>query len=101
MNDSWRKILIWTKLSLLGVVLLFLAIFIGENYSQSADVWLFGHHTMSVLELLVATFLFGVAVALLARPAYRTLRQISELRKKPDPAPLPLAPTPPDAAPKP
>jgi hypothetical protein len=50
---------------------------------------------MTVLELLVFTFLFGVVVTLLARPIYRTLGQIAELRKPRAAAPLEPAPPPP------
>jgi len=82
MSDTWFKIMVWTKLSLIALVLLFILIFTLENYSLTVDVWLFKVHTMSVLELLVATFLLGVLATLLARPIYRTLGQISELKKK-------------------
>jgi hypothetical protein len=81
MNDTWQKIKLWTKLSLIGLVVLFLLLFVYKNYSYPVTVWLFRDHTMSVLELLVFTFLFGVVLTLLARPIYRTLGQIAELRK--------------------
>jgi uncharacterized integral membrane protein len=95
MSDTWNKTKIWTKLIVLGLVLLFVLIFVLKNYSQKADVWFWTTHEMSVLELLVGTFLAGVIATLLARPTYHTIRQIGELRKKPDPAPpIPLAPAP-------
>jgi uncharacterized integral membrane protein len=103
MSDTWIKIKIWTKLVLIGLAVIFVAIFVIENYSHAATVWLFGNHEMSVLEALVAAFILGVAVTVLARPIYRTLGQISELRKKQppvvthEPPPNP-APTPPPAA---
>jgi len=93
MNDTWHKAKIWTKLVALGLLVLFVLLFVWENYSRSVEVWFFKVHTMSVLELLVATFLIGVIATLLARPTYRTLRQIGELRAKPQSPPaIPLAP---------
>ena len=82
MSDTWFKIMVWTKLSVIALVLLFILIFTFENYSLTVDVWLFKVHTMSVFELLVATFLLGVLTTILARPIYRTLGQIAELKKK-------------------
>jgi uncharacterized integral membrane protein len=101
MSDSFLKIKVWTKLILMGLVAIFVLLFVYENYSYSATVWLFGKHEMTVLELLFLTFIFGVIATLLARPIYRTLGQIAELRKtKPDAA-IPLAPKPPASAPAP
>jgi uncharacterized membrane protein YfhO len=101
MNDTWFKIKLWTKLVLIGLVTIFVIVFSFENYQSTADVWFFGTHKPNVLELLVATFLFGVVVTLLARPVYRTLAQLGELRKK-KPAPLPTPPPlPPTLAEKP
>lgn len=100
MSDTWKKAKIWTKLVLIGLVVLFVLVFVIENYSLSVQVWLGHMHTMSVLELLIATFLAGVVTTLLARPIYRTLRQIGELRKPAtSDAPIPLAPSPPPPPP--
>jgi uncharacterized membrane protein len=82
MNDTWFKIKIGTKLSLIGLVILFIGLFILENNSTSVDVWIFKVYHPTVLELLVAVFLFGVIVTLLAKPTYHTFRQIGELRTK-------------------
>jgi H+/Cl- antiporter ClcA len=85
MADTWFKIKVWTKLILIGLVALFVGLFVLENYSITTSVWLFGTHTMTVLELLMFTFLCGVIVTLVAKPIYRTLGQIAELRKKDEP----------------
>jgi uncharacterized integral membrane protein len=101
MNETWHnketlhKAKIWTKLIVLGLLVLFIALFVLENYSRSVDLWFLRVHTMSVLELLVATFLAGVIATLLARPTYRTLRQIGELRKKPALPPVAVSAPPP------
>jgi heme/copper-type cytochrome/quinol oxidase subunit 2 len=97
MNDTWFKIKLWTKLVLIALVVLFVLVFTYNNYSSPVDVWFIKVHQMTVLELLVATFLFGVIVTLLARPVYRTLGQLAELRKKKTAAPAP-PPTPTPAA---
>jgi hypothetical protein len=94
MNDTWLKIKVWTKVGIISLVILFLLLFTYKNYSYPVTVWLFRDHTMTVLELLVFTFLFGVVVTLLARPTYRTLGQLAELRKPTlIPPPAPPAPT--------
>ena len=106
MADTWFKIKVWTKLILIGLVVLFVGLFILENYSNMASVWLFGTHTMTVLELLTGTFLCGVIVTLVAKPIYRTLGQIAELRKKEEPIVKPaieqapvVCPPPPEVTP--
>jgi len=96
MSDSFLKIKVWTKLITMGLVAIFLLLFAWKNYSQTAKVWLFGDHEMTVLELLFLTFIFGVIATLLARPVYKTLGQIAELRKS---KPAPDAPKPPAPAP--
>jgi hypothetical protein len=110
MNDSLLKIKVWTKLILLGLVILFVLVFMWQNHGNTANVWFFVNHQPSVLELLTFTFLAGVVATLLARPVYRTLEQISELRKKPaqivpppapQPIPQPVAAKAPAPAPKP
>ena len=40
MADTWFKIKVWTKLILIGLVVLFVGLFILENYSNMASVWL-------------------------------------------------------------
>jgi hypothetical protein len=54
MADTWFKIKVWTKLILIGLATIFVALFVLENYSITTSVWLFGTHTMTVLELLTA-----------------------------------------------
>jgi len=96
MSDSFLKIKVWTKLITMGVVAIFVLVFVWENYANTATVWLFGKHEMTVLELLFLTFVFGVIATLLAGPVYKTLGQIAELRKSksaPD-APKPPVPSP-------
>jgi hypothetical protein len=94
MNDVWFKVKLWTKLSVIALLILFVIIFSYENYSQQVNVWLIRTHTMSVLELLVGTFLFGMLVTLLARPAFHTLKQISQLRRKKPEHQITAVPTP-------
>ena len=94
MTDTWTKVKIWTKLVVLALVILFVVIFVVENYSHEATVWFFGGHEMSVLETLSVAFALGVMATLLARPAYRTLGQIAQLRSPPAAAPLPPAAAP-------
>jgi len=94
MNDTWFKIKVWTKLSLIGLAVLFAAIFSYENYSRSVVVWFGSEHTMTVLELLVATFLLGAVATLLARPVYRTIRQIKQLKSMMAAKPMDTTPVP-------
>jgi|SRR5271154_3081066 len=96
MNDTWVKVKIWIKLCVIALVILFIGLFILENNSTRVDVWIFKVYRPTVLELLIAVFLFGVIVTLLAKPTYHTIRQIGQLRaKKVAPESVPHEPPPP------
>lgn len=96
MSDFWFKAKVWTKLSLIVLVSLYVIIFAVENNASTADVWIWFfqvHHT-TVLLLLLATFVSGVVVALLGRTILRTIHELKMLRKKATPLPLTPEPTP-------
>jgi len=84
MHDTWQKTKIWTKISVIGLVTIFVIVFILENHANAADVWFFGTYQTRVLWVLLWSFVAGVLVIPLARPVYRAFSQLAALRKKPE-----------------
>jgi uncharacterized integral membrane protein len=84
MSDAWEKTKIWTKISVIGLVTIFIILFIWLNDSNTTKVWFFGQHETTVLWILLGAFVAGVLVIPLARPVYRAFAQLAALRKKPE-----------------
>jgi uncharacterized integral membrane protein len=84
MGNLWLKIKIWTKISIAGLIALYLLIFILKNGGENARFWWwFGREYQGpMLYLIVFAFLIGGLVAILATTTFRTMRQIKELRAR-------------------
>ena len=80
----WLKIKVWTKVVLFAVLLLYLVIFIYMNSDKSASFWYWPKREPQwpVLFLVLGAFLTGVAVTILLRTTFKTLRQIRELQAR-------------------
>jgi uncharacterized integral membrane protein len=84
MQNLWLKIKIWTKVTVAGLVALYVLIFVLKNGDEKATFWFWPYHTYdgSLLLLVALTFLIGGLVAILATTTFRTIRQIRELRAR-------------------
>jgi uncharacterized integral membrane protein len=83
MGNLWLKIRVWTKVTIVAVIALYILLFIFNNTSEVKFWWWIGHeHTSSVFVLSVVAFLAGGIFALLARTTWTTIRQIGELRSR-------------------
>lgn len=84
MNTVWLKIKIWTKVIVAALLLIYILFFIYNNSRYPVKFWwFFGQEPeTSLLVFTFFTFLFGVAITLLVRAAFKTLRQIREYREK-------------------
>jgi uncharacterized integral membrane protein len=78
------KIRIWTKLILIGLVALYVGLFILFNTSKPVELWLFPRvePSVSVLLALLAAFVLGSLVTLLTRAVMRTIQQIKAARQR-------------------
>lgn len=83
MGNLWLKIRVWTKVTIVAVIALYILLFIFNNTSEVKFWWWFRHEqTSSVFVLSVVAFLAGGIFALLARTTWTTIRQIGELRSR-------------------
>jgi uncharacterized membrane protein YciS (DUF1049 family) len=84
MDNLWLKIKFWTKLSITGLVALYIAFFIGKNSDRTAKFWYWYNrdYTISILVLAACSLLGGVIATLLIRTTFRTLRQFREMRSR-------------------
>jgi uncharacterized integral membrane protein len=82
MPGMWLKIRVWTKLGLLGLVLLYALLFVFNNTGQTVTLWLFfGQQFQSSLLLaVVLSFLAGALLTMLVRTAVSTTRQIRQMK---------------------
>jgi hypothetical protein len=85
MQNLWLKIKIWTKISIFGLIVLYLALFLFKNADQPVIIWFwFGKEPIrsTALEVIPVTLLIGVIGTLIVRMAFRSIRQIRELRAR-------------------
>jgi hypothetical protein len=85
MEDLWLKIKIWTKITLFTIVVVYIALFFFKNGDQRVKIWyIFGKDEIdtTALKVIPIAFLAGVVCVLAVRMAYRSVRQIRELRAR-------------------
>jgi hypothetical protein len=84
MGNFWLKVWVWTKVTLVGLLLLYLLAFIFENSQKMVTPWFwFGvEPSTNVLFLSLYAFLAGVLTTILLRTTFATLRQLRELRER-------------------
>jgi hypothetical protein len=85
MENLWLKIKIWTKISIVSIVLVYLILFLFRNGDQPVTIWyMFRYEPFrtSALTVIVLAFFAGVVGTLIFRMAYRAIRQIKDLRAK-------------------
>ena len=82
MATLWLKIRIWFKVVLSVALTIFVAVFIYKNSENRAQVWLFHEINKPILWVLGLTIIFSVVGTMLVGTAFKTMRQIRELRHK-------------------
>jgi uncharacterized integral membrane protein len=83
MADLWLKIKVWTKITLFGLVLLYVLVFVAKN-SGTVELWVWPNHKPQTSVLLLALYAFGSGVVLtvLVRTTLKTMSQIRELQHR-------------------
>jgi len=84
MSNLWLKIKVWSKVVIFALVALYALLFIYNNSGRPIEVW-FWFRTMpqmSVIVILLCSFLLGVLATILVRTIYGTIRQIRQLRQR-------------------
>src|ERR1700722_8504191 len=83
MADLWLKIKVWTKVTLFGLLLLYVLVFCVEN-SGKVELWVWPNHKPQTSVLLLALYAFasGVVLTVLVRTTLKTLSQIRDLQHR-------------------
>src|SRR4051812_33600792 len=84
MGSLWLKIRVWTKVTIVTVIALYILLFIYNNSGEDVKFWWWFKHTQtsSVFVLSTVAFLAGGLFAILARTTFTTVKQIGELRSR-------------------
>ena len=86
MSNVWLKFKIWFKLTLFGLIALYIILFLLNNHGTNVKLWLWfgegGTYERSVLELTFAVFVISVIGTLLTSTIWRTVRQIREAAQR-------------------
>lgn len=84
MNSLPLKIWIWTKITVFGLLALYVLVFVIKNNDNDAEFWFwFGREwQLPVLILSAASFVAGIIAAVLVRTTLKTVRQIRDVRER-------------------
>ncbi|HET6249596.1 MAG TPA: hypothetical protein VFE47_18045 [Tepidisphaeraceae bacterium] len=78
------KIWIWTKVSVFGLVLIYILFFCAINHSTTTKLWVWYDKSpeMNVLALAVCSFLAGVIATVFVRTTLVTIRQLRDMKER-------------------
>jgi len=82
MGNLWLKIKVGTKIALFALLSLAVLIFVVENVNKPVTIWLWNDISTTLLRVLFVTALVSVVFTILIGTAFRTARQIKELRAR-------------------
>ena len=82
MGNLWLKIKVGTKIVLFALLSLAALIFVVENVNKPVTIWLWNDIETTLLRVLFVTALVSVVFTILIGTAFRTVRQIRELRAR-------------------
>jgi uncharacterized integral membrane protein len=84
MNTLWQNVKVYSKLTVISVILVYALAFIYQNSNQAVTFWWWYKRewSTSVLFLAGGAFLAGVLSWVLFRMFWKTLRQLRQVREK-------------------
>lgn len=84
MGNFWLKIKIWSKVSFVGIILIYVLIFVAKNSTEPVKFWFWFNRTAETSILLFALYavLTGIVFTVLVSTTFRTIRQVRDLRGK-------------------
>src|SRR3954465_2400607 len=82
MGNLWLKIKVGTKIALFALLSLAALIFVVQNVNKPVTIWLWNDIETTLLRVLFVTALVSVVFTILIGTAFRTVRQIKELRAR-------------------
>ena len=82
MGNLWLKIKVVTKIAIFVILLIATLLFVFNNSNQRVTIWLWNDYETTLLKVLFFTVLVSVIFTLLIATAFRTVRQIREIRAR-------------------
>ncbi len=84
MGNLWLKIKIWSKVSFVAAILIYVLIFTAKNSTEPVKFWFWFNRTAETSILLFALYavLTGIVFTVLVSTTLRTVRQVRDLRTK-------------------
>ena len=82
MGNLWLKIKVGTKIAIFVILLIATLLFVFNNSNQRVKIWLWNEYDTTLLKVLFFTVLTSVIFTILIGTAFRTIRQIKEIRSR-------------------
>ena len=82
MANLWLKIKVGTKLAIFFILLIATLLFVFNNINKPITIWLWNDYPTTLLKVLFFTVLVSVIFTILIGTAFRTVRQIREIRAR-------------------
>ena len=82
MANVWLKFKVGTKLAIFFILLIATLLFVFNNINKPVTIWLWNDYQTTLLKVLFFTVLVSVIFTILIGTAFRTIRQIREIRAR-------------------
>ncbi|MEA2711278.1 MAG: lipopolysaccharide assembly protein [Phycisphaerales bacterium] len=82
MGNLWLKIKVFTKIAIFAVLSIAALVLVIQNINKPVKIWLWNEYDTTLLKVLFFTALVSVIFTILVGTAFRTVRQISEIRAR-------------------
>ena len=82
MGNLWLKIKVGTKIAIFAILTIATLLFLFNNVNKQVKIWLWNEYDTTLLKVLFFTVLVSVIFTVLLATAFRTIRQIKEIRAR-------------------
>jgi hypothetical protein len=82
MGNLWLKIKVGTKIAIFAILSIATLLFVVQNINKPVKIWLWNEYDTTLLKVMFFTGLVSVIFTVLLATAFRTIRQIREIRTR-------------------
>jgi hypothetical protein len=82
MANLWLKFKVGTKIAIFAILSIATLLFVVQNINKQVKIWLWNEYDTTLLKVLFFTVLVSVIFTILIGTAFRTIRQIREIRAR-------------------
>ena len=82
MGNLWLKIKVGTKIAIFAILSIATLLFVVQNINKQVKIWLWNEYDTTLLKVMFFTVLVSVIFTVLLATAFRTIRQIREIRAR-------------------